>query len=91
MITALIISFAMLPQTENKILETQAGYATFYARRAQGGRTASGRRFDNNRAVAAHPRWPFGTVARVTNLENGRSVNVLIVDRGPYGKNRRKA
>jgi rare lipoprotein A len=45
--------------------------------------TASGIRFDQNAMVAAHPTLPFGTVVRVTNLENGRSVNVRIVDRGP--------
>jgi peptidoglycan lytic transglycosylase len=33
--------------------------------------------------VAAHPTYPFGTVVRVTSLENGRSVRVRIVDRGP--------
>lgn len=38
--------------------------------------------------VAAHKTLPFGTVARVTNLENGRQVEVCIVDRGPYVKGR---
>jgi rare lipoprotein A len=33
--------------------------------------------------VAAHPSYPFGTVLRVTNLENGRQVSVRILDRGP--------
>jgi rare lipoprotein A len=33
--------------------------------------------------VAAHPSYPFGTLVRVTNLKNGRSVRVRIVDRGP--------
>lgn len=36
-----------------------------------------------NAMVAAHPRYPFGTLVRVTNLANGRSVEVRIVDRGP--------
>jgi len=40
--------------------------------------------------MAAHRTYPFGTVVRVTNLRNKRSVNVVIVDRGPYGKNRRE-
>src|SRR6185295_10995730 len=64
--------------------------ATFYSKSSQGDKTASGSKFDNNKAVAAHRRLPFGTVVRVTNLDNGKSVNVTIVDRGPYGKNRRE-
>jgi rare lipoprotein A len=59
------------------------GIATYYARSLDGQITASGIRFDQNAMVAAHPTLPFGTVVRVTNLENGRSVNVRIVDRGP--------
>ena len=37
-----------------------------------------------NAATAAHPTLPFGTLARVTNLENGRSLIVRINDRGPF-------
>jgi len=77
-------------EQEHTVLETQTGDATFYANSFQGDRTASGLKFDNRKAVAAHRTYPFGTVARVTNLENGKSVNVVIVDRGPYGKNRRE-
>jgi rare lipoprotein A len=33
--------------------------------------------------VAAHPTYPFGTVLRVTNIDNGRAVEVRVVDRGP--------
>jgi len=75
---------------QKPVMETQFGDATFYARNFQGDRTASGLKFDNRKAVAAHRRFPFGTVVRVTNLENKKSVNVTIVDRGPYGKNRRE-
>ena len=71
-------------------LKTQVGDATFYSSHFQDHKTASGRIFDKNKAMAAHRTYPFGTVVRVTNLNNGRSVNVVIVDRGPYGKNRRK-
>jgi rare lipoprotein A len=41
-----------------------------------------------NAMVAAHPSYPFGTLVRVTNLANGRSTNVRIVDRGPARKAR---
>jgi rare lipoprotein A len=63
--------------------DAQEGLASYYARRLDGRVTASGRRFDNGAMMAAHPTHPFGTVVRVTNLHNGRSVRVLIVDRGP--------
>ena|SRR5687767_7779357 len=82
-----------LESTEQKrprVLETQTGDATYYARHFHGEKTASGVKLDNRKAVAAHRTYPFGTVARVTNLRNGRSVNVVIVDRGPFGKNRRE-
>jgi rare lipoprotein A len=73
-----------------EVLYTEFGDATYYARGFQGDRTASGLKLDNRKAVAAHRSFPFGTVARVTNLSNGKSVNVVVVDRGPYGKNRRQ-
>ena len=59
------------------------GFATYYAKMLDGRRTASGIPFDNDAMVAAHPQYPFGTVVRVTNLKNGRSTTVRIVDRGP--------
>ena len=61
----------------------QVGFATYYARHFEGRITASGRRFDNDAMVAAHPTHPFGTILRVTNLSNQRSVRVRVVDRGP--------
>jgi peptidoglycan lytic transglycosylase len=65
------------------ILEMREGLATYYGKEFQGKRTASGAPFNMNAMVAAHPAYPFGTLLRVTNLENGRSTRVRIVDRGP--------
>lgn len=62
---------------------SRTGLASYYSRSLHGGLTASGDRFDNAAMVAAHPTLPFGTVLRVTNLENGRTVTVRVVDRGP--------
>src|SRR5262249_57654649 len=53
-----------------------------------GGPTASGERFHRSAMTAAHRSLPMGTVVRVTNLKNGRSVVVRINDRGPYGRDR---
>ena len=68
-----------------RVLQTVLGDATFYASRFEGRRTASGIPFRNNQMVAAHRAFPFGTILRVTNLGNDRSVNVRVVDRGPFG------
>ncbi len=64
------------------------GKATFYGKAVQGNLTASGERFDLNKATAAHKTLPFNTIVRVTNLANGKSVDVRITDRGPYGPGR---
>lgn len=60
------------------------GLASFVARSLDGRKTASGERFDSAEMVAAHRTYPLGTRLRVTNLQNGRSVIVRIIDRmGP--------
>lgn len=67
------------------VIESTEGEATFYADSFEGRRTASGIPFRQNQFVAAHRAFPFGTLLRVTNLRNDRSVNVRVVDRGPHG------
>ena len=71
-------------------LSTQEGYATYVAHAFHGRTSASGEPFDERALVAAHRTLPFGSVVRVTNVKNGRSVTVRIVDRGPYGQNYRE-
>lgn len=63
-------------------------HASYYAERFHGKRTASGKLFDMNKLTAAHKKLPFGTVVRVTNEANGKSVIVVITDRGPFVKGR---
>ncbi len=67
----------------------QYGLATFYGKEQQGGPTASGERFDMHKLTAAHRTLHMGTRVRVTNRKNGRSVEVRINDRGPYGNSQR--
>lgn len=50
--------------------------------------TASGRKFDSRALAAAHRTLPFGTMVRVTNRRNNRSVVVRINDRGPFVRGR---
>ncbi|HEY4242622.1 MAG TPA: septal ring lytic transglycosylase RlpA family protein [Kofleriaceae bacterium] len=66
----------------------QYGNATWYGKEAQGGPTASGERFDRHQYTAAHRTLPLGTIVKVTNQRNGRSIEVRINDRGPYAKGR---
>lgn len=61
--------------------DTQTGRASFIADELQGRKTASGEPYDKNSLVAAHPSYPLGTMLRVTNQENGRAVDVKVVDR----------
>jgi rare lipoprotein A len=61
----------------------QVGKASWYGRRFQGHRTASGEAFDLNMLTCAHRTLPIGTLLRVTNLTNRRSVMVRVNDRGP--------
>ena len=68
----------------------QVGLASFYSRRFDGKETASGEKFSNHEMVAAHWRLPLGSRVRVTNLENGESVEVRINDRGASAQNRKE-
>jgi len=58
------------------------GIASWYGSVFNGRRTASGERFDMYAMTACHPTLPFGTLVRVKNLDNNRSVVVRITDRG---------
>jgi rare lipoprotein A (peptidoglycan hydrolase) len=66
----------------------QIGEASWYGNDFHGKKTASGETFDQNELTAAHPTLPMGTEATVTNLENGKSVEITINDRGPHSKGR---
>lgn len=67
---------------------TQTGIASWYGDKEHGNIAASGERFSMYDYTAAHKSLPFGTVVRVTNLENGKDVVVKINDRGPFIRGR---
>lgn len=67
---------------------TETGLASYYADRYHGKKTASGERYRNNLNSAAHMELPFGSMVRVTNLANGKSVIVKINDRGNFPRGR---
>lgn len=60
------------------------GSASYYAHRFHKRKTASGDRYDMYDYTAAHRKIPFGTIAKITNYNNNKSVLVKINDRGPY-------
>ncbi len=66
----------------------EEGMASWYGNPYHGRRTSNGEIYDMDQLTAAHLSLPFDTWVRVTNLENGRSVDVRINDRGPFLKNR---
>lgn len=66
----------------------KVGYASWYGPTFHGRMTANGEVFDRNALSAAHTTMPLPSYARVTNLENGRSVTVRVNDRGPFHGNR---
>jgi len=76
----------------NPLLFAQSGIitgkASYYANTFQGKKTASGEKYDQHKYTAAHRTLPFGTQLKVTNLTNGKTVVVVVNDRGPYSKDR---
>ncbi len=66
----------------------QQGRASYYSRRFDNRKMADGRRMSPHTNVAASKTLPLGTVATVTNLQNGKNATVTVEDRGPYGKGR---
>ncbi len=68
--------------------KVQIGVASYYGAEFHGRSTSSGEIYDMNALTAAHPSLPLGTLVKVTNLANNKSVIVRINDRGPFKKNR---
>jgi rare lipoprotein A len=66
----------------------EIGTASWYGPGFHGNRTSSGEVYDQSELTAAHPTLPLGTRVMVTNLGNGKSVEVRINDRGPFLKGR---
>jgi rare lipoprotein A (peptidoglycan hydrolase) len=86
-ITTRAQQISTLRKSPDGVLE-QAGVASWYGRHWRGRKTASGMIFDERQLTAASLILPLASRARVTNLQNGRSVDVLVNDRGPYAGNR---
>ena len=68
--------------------KTQIGIASYYGKKFHKKRTANGEIFNMYKVSAAHKSYPLGSKVRVTNLENGKSIKLVINDRGPFVKGR---
>ena len=66
----------------------ESGLAAVYSDKLSGHVTASGKKYSPTQLTAAHKTLPFGTSVRVTNIKNGKSVELRITDRGPRQANR---
>ncbi len=89
MCLAALACSAAAPKTDSSWAGyTQSGKASYYASKFQSRKTASGELYDQAKKTAAHRKLPFGTIIRVTNIENGESVTVKVNDRGPFVKGR---
>jgi peptidoglycan lytic transglycosylase len=76
------LAHAGLPAT------VEEGVASYYDDSLHGNETASGEAYDKNAMTAAHRTLPFGTRVRVTYPKTGKSVEVVINDRGPHATGR---
>ncbi|MGI6242990.1 MAG: septal ring lytic transglycosylase RlpA family protein [Prevotella sp.] len=68
--------------------QTHRGKASYYSKKVTGARTASGERLHHDSLTCAHRTYPFGTLLKVTNLANDRTVIVKVTDRGPFVRGR---
>jgi len=64
------------------------GTATYFDDAFHGRRTSSGEKYDKSKLTAAYKKYDFGTILRVTRLDNKKSVQVRIIDKGPFIKGR---
>ena len=78
----------LIPNSSSFAQAPQKGKASYYSKKATGARTSSGERLHHDSLTCAHRTYPFGTMLKVTNPKNGKSVVVKVTDRGPFGRGR---
>jgi rare lipoprotein A len=76
-----LTGYHLAGRAERELKHVEQGEASWYG---PGKKTATGQQYDQEDPTAAHRKLPLGTSATVTNLENGKQVEVEINDRGPY-------
>ncbi|MFT5645580.1 MAG: rare lipoprotein A [Aureispira sp.] len=83
-----IFAFVILSIQVATAAPIEKGLASYYDDSFHGRKTASGEKYDKNQLTAAHKTLPFGTKVKIKNPANGKSVTVVVNDRGPYIKGR---
>ena len=83
-----LIAFFFFLSTFLSVHAQEYGLASYYADKYHGNGTASGEKYDKSKFTGAHNSLPFGTLVKVTRLDNNKSVVVRIIDRGPFTKGR---
>ena len=85
----LLTAFHLAGRADRELKYVEQGEASWYGPGFHGKKTASGEKYDSNDLTAAHRKLPLGSEATITNLENGKQVEVEINDRGPYAAGRK--
>ena len=86
--SAVIAEAARPPAQAPGLISRETGTAGWYGRDLHGRKTASGELFNMNASSAAHRTLPLGTIIRVVNLDNSKSITTAITDRGPFVRSR---
>ena len=85
----LLLSFLLFPATCTSLLAQPTmvkGNASYYSDKLHGRRMANGERYNRDSMTCAHRKFPFGTLLKVRNPRNDRTVIVRVTDRGPFSK-----
>lgn len=82
------VTIPTAPRSAGAIVNGETGLASWYGHPYHGRPAADGEIYDMEKLTAAHRTLPFGTMVRVVNLTNGKTVDVRIIDRGPFVENR---
>ena len=80
-----LLPFGLKAQNQSDTV-TEVVYATYYAKKFNGRRTTCGEIYRPNKFTAAHRSLPFGSIIKVKNLRNNKTVKVKVNDRGPFSK-----
>jgi rare lipoprotein A len=84
LLIGLVACVCFIVPTQAICMAPEFGKATYYANKFHGKKTANGERYDKNELTCAHKKHKFGTLLRVTRMDNGNSVIVRVNDRGPF-------
>ncbi len=91
----MVLAFGFTLRAQQSVVDSawkpiyrDTGYASYYANKFEGRRTANGERYRKKYFTAAHKKLPFGTLLKVTNPKNHKWVIVRVNDRGPHHKKR---